>query len=96
MKKKYELLDKSKRKEIKSKYYDTSSGKYVKRKLISALICGVLCILISIYLFLSTKNLKVIDYIYNTFICICGIVFIIMAKKIEIKKINEYVIKHKI
>ena len=96
LKVKYLRLDKDKRKEVKQKYYETSLGKYVKKKLISSFICGVLCIGIGIYLLISTKDPKFIDYFYNISILLIGFGFIFAIKKIEVKKINEYVIKNKI
>lgn len=96
LKVKYLRLDKDKRKEVKQKYYETSLGKYVKKKLISSFICGILCIGIGIYLLISTKDSKFIDYFYNISILLIGIGFIIAIRKIEVKKINEYVIKNKI
>ena len=96
LKVKYLRLDKEKRKEVKQKYYETSLGKYVKKQLISSFICGVLCIGIGIYLLISTKDPKFIDYFYNISILLIGFVFIFAIKKIEVKKINEYVIKNKI
>ena len=96
LKVKYLRLDKDKRKKVKQKYYETSLGKYVKKKLISSFICGILCISIGIYLLISTKNPKFIDYFYNVIILLIGIGFLIAIRKIEIKKINEYVIKNKI
>ena len=89
-------MDKEKRKEVKQKYYETSLGKYVKKQLISSFICGFLCIGIGIYLLISTKDPKFIDYIYNISILLIGFGFIFAIKKIEVKKINEYVIKNKI
>ena len=70
LKVKYLRLDKEKRKEVKQKYYETSLGKYVKKQLISSFICGVLCIGIGIYLLISTKDPKFIDYFYNP-ACTC-------------------------
>lgn len=96
LKVKYLRLDKNKRKEVKQKYYETSLGKYVKKKLISSFICGVLCIGIGIYLLISTKEPKFIDYFYNISILLIGFGFLIAIRKIEVKKINEYVIKNKI
>lgn len=96
LKVKYLRLDKEKRKEVKQKYYETSLGKYVKKQLISSFICGVLCIGIGIYLLISTKDPKFIDYFYNISILLMGFEFIFAIKKIEVKKINEYVIKNKI
>lgn len=96
LKVKYLRLDKDKRKEVRQKYYETSLGKYVKKKLISSFICGILCIGIGIYLLISTKDPKFIDYFYNISILLIGIGFLIAIKKIEVKKINEYVIKNKI
>ena len=96
LKVKYLRLDKEKRKEVKQKYYETSLGKYVKKQLISSFICGVLCIGIGIYLLISTKDPKFIDYFYNISILLMGCGFIFAIKKIEVKKINEYVIKNKI
>ena len=96
LKVKYLRLDKEKRKEVKQKYYETSLGKYVKKQLISSFICGVLCIGIGIYLLMSTKDPKFNDYFYNTSILLIGFGFIFAIKKIEVKKINEYVIKNKI
>ena len=96
LKVKYLRLDKEKRKEVKQKYYETSLGKYVKKQLISSFICGVLCIGIGIYLLISTKDPKFIDYFYNISILLIGFEFIFAIKKIEVKKINEYVIKNKI
>lgn len=96
LKVKYLRLDKEKRKEVKQKYYETSLGKYVKKQLISSFICGVLCIGIGIYLLISTKDPKFIDYFYSISILLIGFGFIFAIKKIEVKKINEYVIKNKI
>lgn len=96
LKVKYLRLDKEKRKEVKQKYYETSLGKYVKKKLISSFVCGILCIGIGIYLLISTKDPKFIDYFYNIRILLIGIGFLIAIRKIEVKKINEYVIKNKI
>ena len=96
LKVKYLRLNKEKRKEVKQKYYETSLGKYVKKQLISSFICGVLCIGIGIYLLISTKDPKFIGYFYNIRILLIGFGFIFAIKKIEVKKINEYVIKNKI
>ena len=81
---------------LKQKYYETSLGKYVKKQLVSSFICGVLCIGIGIYLLISAKDPKFIDYFYNISILLIGFGFIFAIKKIEVKKINEYVIKNKI
>ena len=96
LKVKYLRLDKEKRKEVKQKYYETSLGKYVKKQLVSSFICGVLCIGIGIYLLISTKDPKFIDYFYNISRLLIGCGFIFSIKKLEVKKINEYVIKNKI
>lgn len=96
LKVKYLRLDKEKRKEVKQKYYETSLGKYVKKQLISSFICGVLCIGIGVYLLIGTKDPKFTDYFYNISILLIGFGFIFAIKKIEVKKINEYVIKNKI
>lgn len=97
MKNKYQRLNKEEKKKICNEYFSTKLGKYVKRKLISAFICGILCIILSVFLFIyGYKNgLKFIDYFYNISTFVFGIIFIIAPFIIKNKKLNEYVIKHK-
>ncbi len=96
LKVKYLRMNKEERKEVKQKYYETSLGKYIKKKLISSFICGILCIGFGIYFLITTKDAKFIDYFYNISLVLIGFAFIIAIRKIEIKKINEYVIKNKL
>lgn len=97
MKVKYLRLSKKERKEVKARYYDTNTGKYIKKKLTSALLCAIFCIICSIYLILDAfiNDLTILDKIYGFMILIIGIALLIAQRKIFIKKINEYVIKHK-
>ena len=92
LKVKYLRLDKEKRKEVKQKYYETSLGKYVKKQLVSSFICGVLCIGIGIYLLISTKDPKFIDYFYNISILLIGFGFIFAIKKIIYLFFSGYII----
>ena len=98
MKIKYLRLNKNKQKEIRNKFYQTNNGKYIIKQLNIALICSLLCILVSIYLiydaFINNSNLY--DKIYSIIILICGIVGLIAYYKIKIKKLNDYVINNKI
>lgn len=95
MKVKYLRLSKKERKEIKQKYYETETGKYVKKKLNSALICSALCIAASLYIIIDAfiNNLSIIEKIYGFVILFIGFCLLIANKRIFIKKINEYVIK---
>lgn len=97
MKNKYQKLNKEEKKKINNEYFSTKVGKYVKRKLTSAFICGILCISLSIFLFIYgyKDGLKFIDYFYNISTLIFGIIFIIAPFIIRNKKLNDYVIKHK-
>lgn len=97
MKNKYQRLNKEEKKKISDEYFSTKIGKYVKRKLTSAFICGIFCIIISIFLFIYSykDGLKFIDYFYNISTFVFGIIFIIAPFIIKNKKLNEYVIKHK-
>mgnify|MGYP004477407695 CR=1 FL=1 len=97
MKNKYQRLNKEEKKIVSKEYFNTKLGKYVKRKLTSAFICGILCIIISIFLFVYgyKDGLTFIDYFYNISTFVFRIIFIIAPFIIRNKKLNEYVIKHK-
>lgn len=97
MKVKYLRLSAKERKKVKEKYYNTENGKYVKKKLLSALVCAILCVIGAIYLILDAfiNDLLLIEKIYGFMILIFGIILLIAHHKIFIKKINEYVIKNK-
>ncbi|MBE6148616.1 MAG: hypothetical protein E7167_03905 [Firmicutes bacterium] len=97
MKVKYLRLNTKERKKVKEKYYKSETGRYVKKKLLSALICAILCIVGSIYLIVDAfiNDLSIIEKIYGFVILIIGIILLIAHRKIFIKKINEYVVKTK-
>ena len=58
MKNNYQRLSKEEKKKISDEYFSTKIGKYVKRKLTSAFICGIFCIIISIFLIIKAKFRK--------------------------------------
>ena len=97
MKVKYLRLSKKERKETKEKFYKTTNGKYVKKKLTSALVCSILCIGGAIYLIFDAfaNNLSLIEKTYGIMVLLIGIILLIARRKIFVKKINEYVIKTK-
>lgn len=97
MKIKYNRLSKENKIKYKKEYYQTNEGKYVKRKLLSALVCGILCLIISIYLLIDAyiSHLGIWQYIYGSCVFVFGIMFIIFYFKILITKLNIYVIKNK-
>ena len=97
MKVKYLRLNKKERKEAKEKYYQTPTGKYVKKKLLSALICSLLCIALAIYNIIDAyvRNLSTLDKVYAYVILLIGFSLLFVHRKIFVKKINEYVIKNK-
>ena len=97
MKIKYLRLNRNEKKAVKEKFYQTSIGKYIKKKLRSALICALLCIIFAIYLIIDAfvNDLTIVDKFYGFAILTIGVAFLIIHRKIFIKKINEYVIKNK-
>ncbi|MBQ6840765.1 MAG: hypothetical protein IJO63_01455 [Bacilli bacterium] len=97
MKVKYLRLSKEERKKVKEKYYQTETGKYVKKKLISSLICAIGCLLFSAYLITDAfiNNLSTFEKVYGFMILIVGMFLLIAYRKIYVRKINEYVIKNK-
>ena len=97
MKVKYLRLNKKERKEAKNKFYQTETGKYVKKKLTSSLICALLCLILAIYCIVDAfiNNLSLFDKIYGIIILGIGIALLVAHRKIFIKKVNEYVIKNK-
>lgn len=93
MKVKYLRLTKEEKQNVKNEYYKTDKGLYIKKKLRTTLICGILCILIGLYIFIgSIINNKTWDLFYGIIIVIFGIFFIIETRIIFVKKINKYVV----
>lgn len=97
MKVKYLRLHSEERKQAKKKYYQTQNGAYVKKKLKSALICSILCIIGSVYLIIDAflNDLTIIEKIYGFVVLGFGIALLFIRRKIFVKKINEYVVKNK-
>jgi len=97
MKVKYLRLNREERKKAKQKYYQTQNGAYVKKKLKSALICSILCIIGSVYLIIDAflNDLTIIEKIYGFVVLAFGVALLFIHRKIFVKKINEYVVKNK-
>lgn len=97
MKLKYYTLNKNEQLSIKNEFYNTKLGKYIKRKLFSSLICGILCMIISIYVIIDNylNNKNIWEYVYGISLLCIGITFIIITHKVRIKKINNYLVKNK-
>lgn len=97
MKVKYLRLSKEERKKIKKEFYETNLGMYVKKKLTSALICSIFCLIMALYLIIDAfvRDLSLMEKVYGFFILIVGIILIITYRKISVKKINEYLTKKK-
>ncbi|MBE6155693.1 MAG: hypothetical protein E7164_02945 [Firmicutes bacterium] len=97
MKVKYLRLNKEERKKAKNNFYQTDTGKYVRKQLFYATICSILCVVASIYLIYDAfaNNLSLMEKIYSICILIIGFFLLVARRKIFIKKVNEYVIKTK-
>lgn len=98
MKVKYLRLDKKNKKNARKKYYDTKEGIKLKKQFKNISICSYLCILAGILIIVDgIFNTKAIwDYIYGSIVIIFGLIFLLIIRRIKIKKINDYVIKNKL
>jgi len=97
MKIKYFKLTKEERKKAKNDYYQTPVGKYVRKKLISALICSLLCIAMALYIVIDAyiNDASLMEKIYGFFILFVGLILLYTYRKISVKKINDYLVKKK-
>lgn len=95
MKIKYLRLTKDEKKNAKEKFLQTEAGKYVKKKLTSVMWSGWLCMGFAIYIIVDAyiKKLNLFDYIYGSIIFVFGIVFVILAHRTYITKINDFITK---
>ena len=97
MKVKYLRLSKEEKKEVKKTYFATNEGKYIKKSLIELIICSSLTIIYSLYYIWDavSKNGSLLSKIFGIFIFAGGFAFLISARYIFIKKINNYLTKKK-
>ena len=97
MKIKYLRLNKKERKEARKDFFMTNTGKYVRSKIRSSILCAIMCIIFSAYLIIDAfiNDMNILQKIYSFAIMFIGIALLIASYRIYIKKINEFVVKKK-
>ena len=93
LKLKYYCLTKEEKKDLKIKFFKTEFGKNIQARLNRLCIIGILGILFSIYLYITSVNKW--NIVYATLLLLCSIFFIISSYKVKINKLNEYLVKQK-
>lgn len=97
MKNKYQRMNKTEKKDIQDKYFNSSEGINMKNRLTRLNITGVMGILFSIYLIYSNitqDGNNIWQYIMAGILFISSIIFIIGSYKIRIKVLNKFAIKN--
>lgn len=97
MKIKYLRLNKKERKDAKNKFLNTDTGKYVKKKINSSILCSILCIIFAVYLIIDSfiNNKLLIEKIYSFITLGFGIALLVATHRIYIRKINDFIVKKK-
>ena len=97
MKVKYLRLKKEERKAVKSEFLSTAKGEVISKNLKSARICGILCILYSIFLITSyiIKKSSIFDLVSAIAMIIFAIFTFVYANHIILKGVNNYLINKK-
>lgn len=96
MKTKYERMNKDEKRKTLENYKKTDSGRGMMARLTRLVIIGILGILYSVFLFVSSfKDLKWTDYLVIVPLLLISIFFIVMAFRLKKKVLNQFAIKKK-
>lgn len=96
MKTKYERMNKDEKKKTLENYKKTDLGRGMMARLTRLVIIGILGILYSVFLFVSSfKDLKWTDYLVIVPLLLISIFFIVMAFRLKKKVLNQFAIKKK-
>ncbi len=90
---KYYSLTKDEKKKLKEDFYKTEFGESIKMRLNRLFIIGILGILFSIYLFITSENKW--NTIYAIILVMASLIFIGGSFSVRIQKLNDYLIKKK-
>ncbi len=90
---KYFTLSKRDKNKLKETFYQTEFGQNIKKRLIRLLIIGILSIIYSIYLLITSENIW--ELIMGIMLLSAGLIFILGSIFIRINKLNNYLIKNK-
>ena len=90
---KYYSLNKEEKKKLKEDFYNTEFGKSIKLRLNRLFITGILGILFSVYLFITSENKW--NTIYAIILVLASLIFIWGSFSVRAKKLNEYLVKKK-
>lgn len=90
---KYYSLTKEEKRKLTINFYNTEFGKNIKLRLDRLLVIGILGILFSIYLYITSINKW--NIIYATILLLTSLFFILASHKVRIKKLNDYLVKAK-
>ncbi len=97
LKTKYERMNKEEKKKLVEKYKKNDSGLAIYNRLIRLNITGILGIIFSSFLFISQyKSLEILDYLTIIPLFLASLLFVIMAHKLKLKVLNNFLIKNKI
>lgn len=90
---KYYSLTKEEKQKLKNDFYDTEFGKEVKTRLDRLFIIGIISLIFSIYLYITSENIW--NIVYSTILLLAALLFIYNSFKLRIKKLNNYLVKKK-
>lgn len=88
---KYYSLNKTEKKELKLKFYNTEYGNSLKKRLDRVFIIGLLGIIFSMYLLIFSTNKW--DIVECIILIIASFVFLFGSHKVRIEKINTFLTK---
>ena len=97
MKNKYQRMNVLEKKKCRESYYQTAKGKEMKSRLIRLNILGVVGILFSIFIVVSSyyeKSLNWATWCMAALLLLFSLVFLIGAYYVRGKVLNQYAIKH--
>jgi len=93
---KYDRMTKKEKKELIIKYKKTDKGREMYKRLIRLFIIGIICLIYSIYLFISNyNNLTWVNYLMIIPLFIAAFVFMISSIYLRRKVLNQFAIKKK-
>ena len=97
MKNKYQRMTKTEKKELKRKFYETTKGKEMKKRLLRLRIIGLIGILFSVCLVISgyiSKELNWATWTMSIILMLCSCVYFIGSFTIKGKILNDFAIKN--
>ncbi|MBD9075141.1 hypothetical protein EGP91_04020 [bacterium] len=97
MKNKYQRMTKTEKKELKQKFYETTKGKEMKKRLLRLRIIGLIGILFSVFLVISgyiSKELNWATWTMSIILMLCSCVYFMGSFTIKGKILNDFAIKN--